>query len=180
MKNRLNTGGAAKKIALVGIAAATIECGKLALAFLPNVEVVTLLTALYGYVFGLYGVLASVVFVCIEPLIWGVNTWVVLYFVYWPLVSIVFLVFGKIGLKNRWLLASAAVFLTAFFGLLSALIDVGLFSGYFDNFLYRFSIYYLRGIPFYIAQIVTNAVLFPLLFEPLAEKLGIIKKRFIF
>lgn len=180
MKNRLNTGGAAKKIALVGIAAATIECGKLALAFLPNVEVVTLLTALYGYVFGLYGVLASVVFVCIEPLIWGVNTWIVLYFVYWPLVSIVFLVFGKIGLKNRWLLASAAVFLTAFFGLLSALIDVGLFSGYFDNFLYRFSIYYLRGIPFYIAQIVTNAVLFPLLFEPLAEKLGVIRRRFIF
>lgn len=173
-------GGAAKKIALVGIAAATIECGKLALSFLPNVEVVTLLTALYGYVFGLYGVLASVIFVCIEPLIWGVNTWIVLYFVYWPLVSIVFLVFGKIGLKNRWLLASAAVFLTAFFGLLSALIDVGLFSGYFDNFLYRFSIYYLRGIPFYIAQIVTNAVLFPLLFEPLAEKLGIIRKRFIF
>ena len=180
MKNRLNTGGAAKKIALVGIAAATIECGKLALAFLPNVEVVTLLTALYGYVFGLYGVLASVVFVCIEPLIWGVNTWIVLYFVYWPLVSIVFLVFGKIGLKNRWLLASAAVFLTAFFGLLSALIDVGLFSGYFDNFLYRFSIYYLRGIPFYIAQIVTNAVLFPLLFEPLAQKLGVIRRRFIF
>ncbi|MBO5009650.1 MAG: hypothetical protein J6D20_02970 [Clostridia bacterium] len=180
MKNRLNTGGAAKKIALVGIAAATIECGKLALAFLPNVEVVTLLTALYGYVFGLYGVLASAIFVCIEPLIWGVNTWIVLYFVYWPLVSIVFLVFGKIGLKNRWLLASAAVLLTAFFGFLSALIDVGLFSGYFDNFLYRFSIYYLRGIPFYIAQIVTNAFLFHLLFEPLAQKLGIIKKRFIF
>ena len=180
MKNRLNTGGAAKKIALVGIAAATIECGKLALSFLPNVEVVTLLTALYGYVFGLYGVLASVVFVCIEPLIWGVNTWIALYFVYWPLVAAIFFVFGKTGLKNRWLLTSAAVLLTAFFGLLSALIDVGLFSGYFDNFLYRFSIYYLRGIPFYIAQIVTNAFLFPLLFEPLAQKLGIIKKRFIF
>ncbi len=180
MKNRLNTGGAAKKIALVGIAAATIECGKLALSFLPNVEVVTLLTALYGYVFGLYGVLASVIFVCIEPLIWGVNTWIVLYFVYWPLVAAIFFVFGKTDLKNRWLLTSAAVLLTAFFGLLSALIDVGLFSGYFDNFLYRFGIYYLRGIPFYIAQIVTNAFLFPLLFEPLAQKLGIIRKRFIF
>ena len=94
--------------------------------------------------------------------------------------AVIFCVFGKMGLKSRWLLTSAAVLLTAFFGLLSALIDVGLFSGYFDNFLYRFSIYYLRGIPFYIAQIVTNAFLFPLLFEPLAEKLGIIKRRFIF
>lgn len=180
MKNRLNTGGAAKKIALVGIAAATIECGKLALAFLPNVEVVTLLTALYGYVFGLYGVIASLIFVCIEPIIWGVNTWIVLYFVYWPLVALCFWLFGKMGIKNRWILTASAVILTVIFGFLSALIDVGLFSGYFDNFIYRFGIYYLRGIAFYIAQIVTNAVLFPLLFTTLSEKLRTFKNRFLY
>ncbi len=179
MNNRLNSGGAAKKIALVGIAAATIECGKLALAFLPNVEVVTLLCAIYGYVFGIYGVLASLVFVCIEPIIWGVNTWVVLYFIYWPLISVVFWLFGKMRLQNCWILTVSAVILTVLFGILSSLIDVGLFSGYFDNFLYRFGIYYLRGVPFYIAQIATNAVLFPLLFIPLSEKLGQIKKSFL-
>lgn len=178
MKYRLNSGGAAKKIALVGIAAATIECGKLALAFLPNIEVVTLLTALYGYVFGLYGVLASLVFVCIEPLIWGVNTWIVLYFIYWPLVAVVFCLFGKIGLKNCWIFTASAVLLTASFGLLSAFIDIGLFSGYFERFWYRFGIYYLRGIPFYIAQIATNAVLFPLLFKPLSAKLSTLKQSF--
>ena len=68
MKTRSFSSGAAKKIALVGISAATIECGKSALAFLPNIEVVTLLCALYGYAFGMLGVLSAVVFVCIEPL----------------------------------------------------------------------------------------------------------------
>ena len=171
MNKRSFSGGAAKRIAFVGIAAATIECAKLALAFLPNVEVVTLLCALYGYVFGWLGVLAALVFVCIEPLIWGVNTWVVLYFIYWPLVAFVFMLFGKIKLKNRWIITLTAVVLTVFFGLLSSFIDIGLFSGYFDNFFYRFSVYYLRGLPFYLAQIATNAVIFPLLFLFISQKL---------
>lgn len=179
MNNRSLVGGAAKKIALVGIAAATIECGKLALAALPNIEVVTLLCALYGYVFGPLGVLAALVFVFIEPIIWGVNTWLVLYFIYWPLVASVFWLFGIIKLKNRWILTAAAILLTVFFGILSAFVDVGLFSGYFDNFWYRFSVYYLRGLPFYITQTVTNAVLFPLLFRLLSEKLINIKKEFL-
>ena len=69
----------AKGIALVGIMAATLECAKLVLSFLPNIEVVTLLCALYGYVFGIYGVIAVAVFVCIEPLIWGVGSWIISY-----------------------------------------------------------------------------------------------------
>ena len=72
----------AKSLALVGIMAATVECGKLALSFLPNVEVVTILLALYGYVFGWYGVIAAGVFVCIEPLIWGMGRWVITYIIY--------------------------------------------------------------------------------------------------
>ena len=36
----------ARAIALVGITAATVECAKLALMALPNIEIVTLLLAL--------------------------------------------------------------------------------------------------------------------------------------
>ncbi len=172
MKNNdFSAKNTAKKVALVGISAATLECGKLALAALPNIEVVTLLSALYGYVFGSLGVLSALVFVCIEPLIYGVGTWLPLYFIYWPLVAAVFMLLGKKNVENRVILTAFALVLTVIFGFLSALIDVGLFSGYFDNFFYRFGIYYMRGIPFYIAQTVTNAVLFPAVFLPLAEKL---------
>lgn len=166
----------ARSVALVGIMAATVEGGKLALSFLPNVEVVTLLLALYGYVFGLYGVAAAFVFVSIEPLIYGFNTWVVSYYLYWPFVALVFMLLAKLGVKNRWIATLTAVLLTVWFGVLTSLVDIGLLSGFFDNFIYRFCVYYARGIVFYIVQVSCNAVLFPLLFKFLSEKLRGVKK----
>ena len=168
----------ARAIAFVGISAATVECAKLALAALPNVEVVTLLLALYGYVFGIYGIAAAFVFVSIEPLIYGFNTWVVSYYLYWPLVPLVFMILAGLKVKNRFILTGIAVLLTAWFSVLTSLVDIGLLSGFFDNFWYRFSIYYTRGVVFYITQTVCNAVLFVFLFKFMAEKLQKIKKNF--
>ena len=168
----------AKAVALVGITAATVECGKLALTALPNVEIVTLLLALYGYVFGWYGVASAVVFVSIEPLIYGFGTWLPAYFIHWPLVAIVFMLLGRIKLKNRWIITAIAVALTFFFGVLTSIIDVGLFTGNFDRFFYRFGVLYARGIVFYAIQIACNAVLFPLFFNFLADKLSTIRKQF--
>ena len=175
MINNKNKMSPAVRIAFVGIAAATVECGKLALSALPNIEVVTLLLALYGYVFGGIGIWTALVFVCIEPLIYGFGSWTLAYILYWPFVALIFALLGKIKIKNRLVLTATAVLLTVWFGVLTALIEVGLFSGSFDNFLYRFGIYYARGIVFYLLQIVTNAVLFPLLFRFLSEKLSKIK-----
>ncbi len=171
LKGRKRNNSVARSLALVGIMAATVECGKLALSFIPNVEVVTLLLALYGYVFGWLGVVAAFVFVSIEPLIWGFGTWVVSYYLYWPLVSLVFMLLGRLGVKNRFVLTAFAVVLTAYFGVLTSLVDIGLLSGFFDDFFYRFAVYYARGIVFYVVQIVCNAVLFPLIFRFLAGKL---------
>ena len=157
----------AYRVALVGICAATIECGKLILTFLPNVEVVTLLTALYGYAFGVWGVISAVVFVCIEPLIYGFGSWVISYFIYWPLVALVFMLLARLRARSRWLLTGVALVLTVFFGVLTSLVDTGLFLGYYDRFFYRFSITYMRGISFYMTMLITNAVAFPTLFPPL-------------
>ena len=163
--------GAIFRVALVGICAALIEAVKLALSGIPNVEGVTLLCALFGYCFGWYGVLSTVGFVSIEPLIYGYNTWVLSYYLYWPFVAIMFLLLRKRGVKNRFLLTVIAVLLTVWFGVLTSLVDVGLFTGFFKNFWHRFAIYYWRGIWFYLVQIICNAVVFPLLFRPLADLL---------
>lgn len=166
----------AKAIALVGISAATIECAKLALSFLPNVEVVTLLTALYGYVFGWLGVCSAVVFVCIEPLIYGINSWVITYFIYWPLVALVFMLLRRARVRNRWILTAAAVGLTVFFGILSSIIDSAIMLGINEYYFKNLIIFYLRGAVFYIVQIACNATIFPLLFLYLADKLRLIRR----
>lgn len=165
----------AKAVALVGIMAATLECGKLVLSALPNIEIVTILLALYGYVFGWYGVIAAAVFVCIEPLIWGFGSWVITYVIYWPLVALAFMLLRKKGVKNRWLLTAVAVGMTVFFGILSSVVDSAFYFGINENYFANLGIYYLRGVVFYAVQIACNAALFPTLFLFLSKKLTIIK-----
>lgn len=169
---------AVKYTALVGIMAAILECAKLALAALPNIEAVSLLIALFSYVFGWTGLLASIVFVCIEPLVWGMGTWFVSYLIYWPALSLVFLFLGKARMKNRYLHSLVITLLTFLFGILTSFVDVGLFSGSFENIFYRFGIYYLRGVGFYIVHIVSNALVFLLVFSPLSSFLLKIRKRY--
>lgn len=167
--------GVSRKVALVGVMAATVECAKLALAFVPNVEVVTLFLALFSYVFGVLGLAAAFIFVCIEPLIWGFGTWVVSYLIYWPTVSIVFFFLGKVKLKNRFAISLIASVLTFLFGVLTSLVDIGLLSGFFDSFFERFFIYYARGAVFYVVHVVSNAIIFFSLFKFLLGKLEKIK-----
>ena len=165
----------AKTVALVGVMAATIECGKLVLSFLPNVEVVTILCALYGYVFGWLGVAATLVFVCVEPLIWGFGSWIVIYIIYWPLVAFTFMLLSRRGVRGRWILTAVAVGLTVFFGILSSVIDTAFYLGINENYFKNLIIYYLRGAVFYIVQTVCNGALFPALFPFLVSKLSFIK-----
>lgn len=168
----------AASVALVGIMAASVECAKLALASVPNVEAVTLLVAVYGYVFGTLGVAAAFVFVMIEPLIWGFGTWIISYFIYWPLVALCFMLLGKKGVSKRFPLTLAALILTAFFGILTAAVDVGLFSGSYESFGARFFIYYIRGVWFYVSQLFSNLLAFYLIFPTLCGLLLRIKKKF--
>ena len=162
-------------IALVGMMAATIECVKLALAAIPNVEGVSLLIALYSFVFGWSGIAAAAVFVCIEPMIWGFGTWFVSYLIYWPALAIVFFILGRLRIKNRFILTAVAVSMTFIFGIFTSLVDIGLFSGSFDNFFYRFGVYYARGIIFYAVHTVSNLLVFLLIFTPLRKLLEKIK-----
>ena len=163
--------------ALVGMMAASVECAKLALAALPNIEAVSLLLALYSYVFGFWGVLAALVFVCIEPMVWGMGTWVVSYLIYWPLLALVFCLLRFLKVRNRFIVSGAVVLLTAFFGVLTSFVDVGLFSGSLEGLFYRFGIYYLRGVGFYLTHTISNAVIFLLLYPILLPVLEKIKAR---
>ncbi len=159
------------KLALIAVMAATMEGGKLALSFIPNVEIVTLLCALYGYVFGLSGVVATYVFVGLETLIWGVSSWVITYLIHWGAVAIIFALLGRFRIKNRLITTACAMALTVAFGVLSSLIDTGLFTGFYDDFWKRFAIIYTRGAAFYIAEIICNLVLFLVAFTPLVKLL---------
>ena len=169
----------AKSIATIALMSATLSAGKLAMSVLPNIEPVTLLIALYATVFGFAYVLpATAVFVLLDVFIYGVNTWVLSYFIYWPLVAFVFALVNHKP-KGRWINCLVAVLLTLFFGVLTSLVDVGLFMGAFDNFWYRFGIMYVRGILFFALHVVSNFALFLLCYTPLCKALTKAKRQFL-
>ena len=171
--NKFNLG--AREVALVGVMAATLECGKFVLFYLPNIEVVTILCALYGYVFGWYGVAASVIFTLIEILIHGINTWVIEYLIYWPLVTAVFIILGRRKVSGRVVPTVVALGLTIFFGLLTSIIDTAVMVGVNEHFIKNVTLMYLRGIPFYINQIVCNLLIFSTSFPLLSRKMAEIR-----
>ena len=159
----------AKKLALIAVMTATLNAGKLALMAIPNVEVVTILCALYGYCFGWMGLIATSLFVLIETFIFGMGSWVLSYIIHWNVVCLIFWLLKRFKVNNIVIITLIAVVLTTCFGVLSSLIDVGLFSGIKGDFWAKFAIYYTRGAVFYITQIVTNLIVFPCLFPILSK-----------
>ncbi len=165
-----------KKIAVIALMSATLTGGKMAMSFIPNVEPVSILLALYAYVFGIfYALPCAIVFVTTETFIWGVNTWVISYFIYWPLLAIVFSLLGKRKAK-LWQTILTAVLMTLLFGVLTSLVDVGLFMGRFDNFWARFATMYARGILFFAIHVMSNCVIFAAAFNPLKKILSKLKQ----
>lgn len=172
-----------KSAALVAVSAmyaALLVGGKEALAALPNVEVVTIFTAVCAYCWGLAVVLPAVnVFIAVDIAIWGVNTWIISYLIYWNVVAVCFWALSKAHFKKKGIevvcATALAVVLTTFFGVLTTAVDtlVG-FTGRgfffdFENVLKRFAALYVTGVPFFVTHIVCNFVLMVAAFLPLAR-----------
>ena len=169
-------------IAVSALFAALIVGGKEALAVLPNIEVVTLLIALCAYVWGPVVVFPAVnVFIAVDMAIWGVNTWIISYFIHWNTVALVFWLLGKAqlvtGKRHKAVeittVTVVAAVLTTLFGVVTSAVDTlvgytgkGFFVD-FDNFFHRFAVMYVAGGGFFVTQIVCNTVLFATAFIPL-------------
>lgn len=170
----------ASLIAVSAMYAALLVGGKEALAALPNIEVVTLLVAVCAYVWGGAAAFSAVnVFIAVDMAIWGVNTWIISYFIHWNIVALVFVLLGKIKYKHKAVqvvvATVSAVALTALFGVLTSFVDVmigytdGGFFADFDNVFARFAVMYVNGVSFFVTQTVCNAALFATAFLPLVK-----------
>ena len=158
---------------------ALLIAGKWALNVVPNVEVVTLLCALYGYTFGFIAVIPACIFCLEETLAWGVYTWVIDYFVHWNVVVCCFAILGRFFRARKSakdmvlpsvLAAVLATLLTAVFGVFTSAVDAVFACIYseWSNFFYYFGVIYARGVILFVVHIVSNAIIFSVLFMPLA------------
>ncbi|ODU58626.1 MAG: hypothetical protein ABT01_00040 [Clostridium sp. SCN 57-10] len=149
----------ARELISMAFLAAIAFAGQVALASLPNIEIVTLLFMLYTMVCGKRVFAVIYVFVLLEGVLYGFGLWWFSYLYVWSILAFIVLLLRRNRSVVFWAVVSGAFGLC--FGALFAI--PYLFSGGISA---AFS-YWIAGIPFDLIHCVSNAVLVLVLWKPL-------------
>lgn len=150
-----------RDIAITGMMIATIEVAKNALAFIPNVELVSLLVILFTLYFGKKILFVIPAFILLEGCIYGFGLWWIMYLYVWPLLALITYIMRKQDSVWVWAIMSGSFGLA--FGALCSIPYIVL-SGPKAAFAW-----WVSGIPFDILHCVSNFVLCLVLFTPLSK-----------
>ena len=150
-----------RDIAITGMMIATIEVAKNALAFIPNVELVSLLVILFTLYFGKKILFVIPAFILLEGCIYGFGLWWIMYLCVWPLLALITYIMRKQESVWVWAIMSGSFGLA--FGALCSIPYIVL-SGPKAAFAW-----WVSGIPFDILHCVSNFVLCMVLFKPLSK-----------
>ena len=148
-----------RDLTALSVFAALMIAFQVALAGLPNIELVTLFIILVTLHYGKKALLSVAVFVLAEGLIYGFHLWWISYCYVWPVLVLTVLLLKKWSHPLLW--AVAGGFFGLFFGTLCSVPEF-IAGGWGAGFGYI-----IAGIPFDLIHCISNAVLIGLLFYPL-------------
>ncbi|MDF2539229.1 MAG: hypothetical protein K0S76_2250 [Herbinix sp.] len=148
-----------KYIAVIGMLSALLVVVQVALGFLPNVELVSLLIILFTLFFGKKTIYIIYVFVIVEGFIYGITAWWFNYLYIWTVLFAITMLYRKNKSGIYW------AFINGFYGLsfgalcsIPYFITLGIPSGF---------AYWVSGIPFDITHGFFNFAIALALFRPL-------------
>ena len=148
-----------REITLFGVLGAMTFAAKYVMAFLPNIEPVSLMVMLFAVTFGAKALYPIFLYVAMEILFYGLGTWNVMYLYIWPCLGI--LAYGLREMKSPlgWAVLSGAFGLM--FGAMCMPVDIVIGGpGYALS-------KWISGIPFDIAHCIGNFVMALILFSPM-------------
>lgn len=159
-----------KDIVLIGMMSAILIIVQIALAFLPNIELVSLLIIIYTLIFGRKTIYIIYVFVALEGIFYGFGLWWFSYLYLWLILYFITIMFKKVTSSFYWAIISG------FFGLsfgafytIVIIITAGPAAGLAS---------WISGIPFDLPHCIGNFVLALVLFKPLYHVLNKANKQF--
>lgn len=153
-----------EKLVRIALLGAALNVAKWALAFLPNVEIVSLLIIVYTLAFGRDTFWMILVFNLMEGVQWGFGLWWVSYLYAWPILMAVVLPLRRI-LKEEFLLwAVVSGFFGLIFGALFAVAYLPVDVSYAVT-------YWVSGLPWDVWHGACNFILMILLGKPLYRAL---------
>lgn len=145
-----------------------LNVSKLALQFLPNIEIVSLLIMVYTYKFGIKALIPTYIFAFIEIMLFGLNIWNVMYLYVWAILVFVCLPLRKI--RKGWLFAIVGGLFGLCFGALCSI-------PYFFTLGVEFAIsWVISGFTFDLLHAVGNFLSAIVLYIPLTKALERIKQ----
>lgn len=138
------------------------------LGFLPNIECVSVLIIVYARVYGWKVFYPIYLFVALEAVWYGINTWVIQYAYVWAILALMVLLLRRHDSPALWVLVN-----TAYGFLFGALCSVTyLLIGGFS----AMAAYWISGIPFDLLHMGGNFLTALILCEPLFRILSRLKE----
>ena len=158
----------AKECAQIAVFVSVLIAVQVALSFVPGVELVTVLFVTYSFEMGIKrGIISAVAFTFLRQLVFGfAPTVFILYFIYFPLLTIIFgFLGGKINSTLRCLplIVLVACTGTIIFTMLDNVITP-IWYGYSEE---TIKIYFFASLQFMVPQVICTAISVASLFLPL-------------
>jgi len=150
-----------RDIVLIGLLSATTTAGKAALSFIPNVEIVTLFFIVFASSLGLKrSFFITIVFNATEILLYGFSTWVIGYFIIWPLLILITSLISR-KIRSEYGYAVVGGLFGLFYGLFFAITE-----SFFYGPAYGFA-YWINGLTFDFVHGASNFIIILLLYKPM-------------
>lgn len=150
-----------REITLFPILAAMTFAAKWVMAFLPNIEPVTLMVLLFGAVFGWKAIFPVAVYVAAEILFYGLGVWNFYYLYIWFVPMVMGIILRRMENPLGW--AIAAGFFGLAFGALCAIANM-----FIGGFGYGIA-WWISGIEFDLLHCAGNFVIVLVAFKPLRQ-----------
>lgn len=152
-----------RDIVIIGMLSALFLTLQVGLAFIPNVELISLLVILCTLILGYKALFIIYIFVICELFIYGLSTWWINYLYIWAILFLVTLCFRKERSPYFWAIVSGLYGLS--FGALCSI------PYYFMGGFPTMAAYWVSGIMFDLVHGAANFVLALVLFRPLCNLL---------
>ena len=151
------------EVVLFGVLGALTFAAKFVMSGLPNIEPVSLLVMLFAVTFGWKALYPTYLYVAMEVLFYGINTWNIYYLYVWGILAVLAIALRKMQDPLGWAILSGAFGLL--FGALCGVTDI--FIGGFGYAAAK----WVAGIWFDLLHCGGNFVIALLLFKPLRNLL---------
>lgn len=158
-----------KDIAIIGIMSALLIAVQVGLAFLPNIELISLLIIMCTIFFGWKTLYIIYIFALVQGFLYGFHLWWISYIYVWTILMLITMIFRNNKSPFFWTILSGSFGLS--FGALCTI--PYLFIGGFPMAIS----YFISGIPFDVIHCVSNYIIAFLLFKPLYRLFSWIKQK---